>query len=81
MRDVYLKQPLNRGNIAAPAGETVSVPDGLGQRLIDRGRACDPKDAPMADPKPAAKADDKPAAKAPAKGGDKGDGKAPPETE
>lgn len=58
MRDIYLKHPLNRGKIEAPAGETVSVQDGLAERLIDRGLACDPKDAPKADPEPTKKAAD-----------------------
>lgn len=74
MRDIYLKHPLNRGKIEAPAGEIVSVQDGLAARLIERGRACDPKDAPQADPEPTAKAakDPAPTAKAkPAKGDDK----------
>ena len=74
MRDVYLKHPLNRGRIEAPAGETVSVQDGLARRLIERGRACDPKDAPKADQEPTAKVvkDPAPTAKAkPAKGDDK----------
>jgi len=72
--DVFLKQPLNRGKIEAPAGETVSVPDGLGRRLIENGRACDPQDAPKAEPEPTAKVvkDPTPNAKAePAKGDDK----------